>query len=281
MTTSDDARPDPSSSPRTEAPPFAAPLTNEEFDALDDALDTLREQGGLAPHWEFCEGFMTAAICTRRPIDPTEVWPILFGDDFVPAQHMEFIWNAQRRWNEIETALDNEDVDWIGDERCLQPACVDVRGAIARLPPEERDAAIAGASASEGDEIDPDKLPGFGQVWALGFMTAVRMWEDEWAPPRDKEAAAILADAMDAIQALADFDTDPPIQSMLDEDGPPSVSQRRMDEYGEAIWAVYDLRQLWRSLGPRTMPVHRADTPGRNDPCPCGSGKKYKKCHGA
>jgi uncharacterized protein YecA (UPF0149 family) len=19
---------------------------------------------------------------------------------------------------------------------------------------------------------------------------------------------------------------------------------------------------------------------GRNDPCPCGSGKKYKKCHG-
>jgi preprotein translocase subunit SecA len=27
----------------------------------------------------------------------------------------------------------------------------------------------------------------------------------------------------------------------------------------------------------------RRDTPkvGRNDPCPCGSGKKYKQCHGA
>jgi preprotein translocase subunit SecA len=24
-----------------------------------------------------------------------------------------------------------------------------------------------------------------------------------------------------------------------------------------------------------------APTAGRNDPCPCGSGKKYKKCHGA
>jgi preprotein translocase subunit SecA len=22
-----------------------------------------------------------------------------------------------------------------------------------------------------------------------------------------------------------------------------------------------------------------ADKVGRNDPCPCGSGKKYKKCH--
>ncbi|MBI3279156.1 MAG: SEC-C domain-containing protein, partial [Acidobacteria bacterium] len=24
-----------------------------------------------------------------------------------------------------------------------------------------------------------------------------------------------------------------------------------------------------------------ANKPGRNDPCPCGSGKKYKKCCGA
>ena len=29
-------------------------------------------------------------------------------------------------------------------------------------------------------------------------------------------------------------------------------------------------------------PVKRAaGKVGRNDPCPCGSGKKYKKCHGA
>jgi preprotein translocase subunit SecA len=30
-------------------------------------------------------------------------------------------------------------------------------------------------------------------------------------------------------------------------------------------------------------PVQQAssDKVGRNDPCPCGSGKKYKRCHGA
>jgi len=27
------------------------------------------------------------------------------------------------------------------------------------------------------------------------------------------------------------------------------------------------------------MPVHRQPRPGRNDPCWCGSGKKYKHCH--
>ena len=29
------------------------------------------------------------------------------------------------------------------------------------------------------------------------------------------------------------------------------------------------------------LPVAAARSVGRNDPCPCGSGKKYKKCHGA
>ena len=31
---------------------------------------------------------------------------------------------------------------------------------------------------------------------------------------------------------------------------------------------------------PQAPFVHRAGKLGRNDPCSCGSGKKYKKCHG-
>ena len=34
----------------------------------------------------------------------------------------------------------------------------------------------------------------------------------------------------------------------------------------------------------RTKPAtvtRKGEKVGRNDPCPCGSGKKYKKCHGA
>jgi preprotein translocase subunit SecA len=31
----------------------------------------------------------------------------------------------------------------------------------------------------------------------------------------------------------------------------------------------------------QTAPVTAGPRVGRNDPCPCGSGKKYKKCHGA
>ena len=31
---------------------------------------------------------------------------------------------------------------------------------------------------------------------------------------------------------------------------------------------------------PKKRPVRVAQKVGRNDPCPCGSGKKYKQCHG-
>jgi hypothetical protein len=33
--------------------------------------------------------------------------------------------------------------------------------------------------------------------------------------------------------------------------------------------------------GASAPPMQRSPKVGRNDPCPCGSGKKYKKCHGA
>ena len=31
-------------------------------------------------------------------------------------------------------------------------------------------------------------------------------------------------------------------------------------------------------LPPPVKPIHTDTNVGRNDPCPCGSGKKYKKC---
>jgi hypothetical protein len=35
------------------------------------------------------------------------------------------------------------------------------------------------------------------------------------------------------------------------------------------------------NLGPVRSSTATVPEVGRNDPCPCGSGKKYKKCHGA
>ena len=101
------------------------------------------------------------------------------------------------------------------------------------------------------------------------------------AAPRDRDAARWLNDALDSVVALTEDDTGKPAVCMYDENGPASTSQERVETFGEAIWAVYDLRQIWKSLGPRQATIVKGDVPGRNDPCSCGSGKKFKKCCGA
>jgi len=255
-------------------PESAAPLAPEDFDELEAILDELRTRDDEIPQWEFCEGFMAALICCRRLIMPSEYFPVLgvdgeqgpgFADPRQAARFME-LW--MRRWNEVARALNNEQVESLEDEAAYQPEVMDMRGAIAMLPPEEQ--------AAIGDEV-----PAFAQVWALGFMFAVENWPEEWAPPRDKEAAQWLDEALTAIVALTEDDSGEPEISPFSDDGPPSVSVERLNAFGDAIWAVYDLRELWKSIGPRVATVRKEATPGRNDLCYCGSGKKYKKCHGA
>jgi hypothetical protein len=46
---------------------------------------------------------------------------------------------------------------------------------------------------------------------------------------------------------------------------------------GDAVWEDEEEEEEDFALPPE--PVQRRYTPGRNDPCWCGSGKKYKKCH--
>ncbi len=251
------------------------------FDELEAILDDLRTRYDETPQWEFCEGFMAAMICSRRPIDAAEYLQVLLGTptdgDEPDAESGSFASETQRerfltlwnqRWNEVGMALDAE-VDSLEDALCYCPEVMDIRGAVAEMPAQEQ-------AAFKGED-----LPAFAQVWALGFMFAVESWPEEWTPPRDKDAAKWLDGALQAVVTMTEDDAVAPELSPFSEGGAPSVSIARLNAFGEAIWAVYDLRELWRALGPRVEMVRKAAVPGRNDLCPCGSGKKYKKCHGA
>jgi preprotein translocase subunit SecA len=61
----------------------------------------------------------------------------------------------------------------------------------------------------------------------------------------------------------------------------PAPMAPEMAETGVAATALQDAprRQAEQFLRP-AAPMQGGPEPGRNDPCPCGSGKKYKKCHG-
>jgi len=256
----------------------AEPLDSDAFDELEAILDELRTREDEIPQWEFCEGFMAALVCCRRAIPAEEYFAVLLGgeDDTEvfadAAQRERFMALWAQRWLEVTESLAAE-VESLEDDAAYQPEVMDIRGAVAALPPEER----AAYDAEHGDE----PLPSFAQVWALGFMFAVENWPEEWAPPRDKDAAKWLDASLQAIVAMTEDDEDEPELSPFSDDGPPSVSIARLNAFGEAVWAVYDLYELWRSIGPRVETVRKEATPGRNELCYCGSGKKYKKCHGA
>lgn len=260
-----------SATPHHAEPPA---LGAQDFDELDAILDEMRTRFDETPQWEFCEGAMAALICCRRAIERQEYLSVLLGvgedgGSFVDeTQAQRFITLWDRRWREVETALDAE-VEQLDDDAAYHPEVMDVKGAVAALPAQEQ-ADLAG-----------EELPSFAQVWALGFMYVVENWSEEWTLPRDKATAGWIDEALSSIVAMTEDDEEELTVSVFSDEGPPTVSAGRLDAFGAAIWAVYDLRRLWRELGPHIEIVRKAQTPGRNDLCHCGSGKKYKKCHGA
>jgi uncharacterized protein len=115
-----------------------------------------------------------------------------------------------------------------------------------------------------------------GEDWCVGFMEAVDLSFDEWQPFfDDKPSCALLAPILilgtevgwEELDASADAEAES--EAALEALGP-SV---------EAIAAYW--RRHWRTkvMGSKEANLRaRALRPGRNDPCPCGSGRKFKKC---
>jgi len=110
--------------------------------------------------------------------------------------------------------------------------------------------------------------------WAQGFLDAIILRIDAWQP--------LFEHRRDSVLLL-------PILSLCcDEDGKPYLPEEEMpgdaildalpDMIPEAVSAIDD---FWRHREVTPAPIKRAATPGRNDPCSCGSGKKFKRCCGA
>ena len=129
----------------------------------------------------------------------------------------------------------------------------------------------------DGDEALPEDELDVGREWALGFFEGVGLREEGW--DRWLEEHDWIEDIFDLLERLVTGEvTDP-------ED--PGKAATALP-YRERLGIVMDLPGMladlnhhhFESLTPRT-PIRREAGPGRNDPCPCGSGKKYKKCCGA
>lgn len=136
-----------------------------------------------------------------------------------------------------------------------------------------------GASAEDDTDVPAD-WPGDGVYWSIGFIDAIADFADDWKEPdEDAEDAETYNDLLESIALLAETDSEARTETMHRLfDG---VDMGRDELINEALFAAQELRIYWINHAPKAPTRRVGPTPGRNDPCSCGSGKKYKKCCGA
>ena len=242
------------------------PLTEHDITFFAALLEDLSERTEQGLSLEHVDGFITALICGPRLILPAEYFPVLLGETglgiFNDPDELELFMSLfHRRWNQIAQAL-AAPIETLADPAALEPLIMDWDGLLEELPPDER------------AELEADGLPEFASVWAAGFLQVLDAWEADWALPPDSKDEAFVDEMLDPFFVLI----------TLPEDWTPEERATRREDYvAMAIWSAYELRDFWRDRGCATTrtPLRAADEPGRNAPCPCGSGKKFKQCCGA
>lgn len=112
-----------------------------------------------------------------------------------------------------------------------------------------------------------------GEAWAWGFLEAVDLRADAWEPIWDSN----LAPLMRVIYLLGAEEIEEEEMTLVDD---PAKRHKLAIEVEAAIPAIHRFWLPLRKSAVTTIERKEAKV-GRNDDCPCGSGKKYKKCCGA
>ena len=126
-------------------------------------------------------------------------------------------------------------------------------------------------------EIDEDDAP-LPRSWAVGFMTGASLRLEAWSVLFESEQDDTIAYP---ILALCEDEEGKPLFELAKRDREYLVAHSA-DLIAQAVIDIADYWQQKNKPPPAgAIPVRTAPKIGRNDPCPCGSGKKHKKCCGA
>lgn len=249
-------------------------------DAELDTFDTVcRRLGGFDPRvaTEWADGYLTALAAGPRSVPADEWLPRLAGDAFERTfADPEDAAMAQQALSARARVLANHlDAEALLDE----PERLRLQPLVSMWDEASRQALVdeQGARADEAAALHT------GALWADGFLGALIDFAADWAhPPRaDDDALQVFNDLLAQVQVLLLPPDEPPYAEHLRRFWPGAEPPPDRDQLlDEACFAVQELRVWWLDHAPRPATRQVAPQPGRNDPCPCGSGLKFKKCHG-
>ena len=223
------------------------PLTGAELDRLGNFLKTCK--GGKAMNVEQVDGFFAALIGGPEIVMPSEYYREVFGGEMADTcefggldEANDILGLMMRHWNDIASTLHKGEV--------YVPLLLKAEDGVAH-----------------------------GNDWARGFMRGMHMRHEGWSElVNDEEHGGCLVPMM---MLHHEHDEDP---EMRPEPISPEQREEVIVHMAAGLLGAYKYfrQQREADLGVHAPePSRNASKVGRNDPCPCGSGKKYKKCCGS
>ena len=230
--------------------------TDSDLDRLQDLLAAIPPERESMNVVEL-DGYVAALIVCPDPILPSEWLPGVWGEDHAfanTAEAEETIGAVMEHYNRVARDL---------AER-----------------PEDYAPALG---------IDPDSGETLWEPWIAGFERAMRLRPDVWeeiALSDDEEASASIS----MVIALFDIYCGRSELTEEAEDELDLLAPGMIPDLVRNLNAWTKSRHVGKpDKAPTGFPAgfYRGDPPafgrkvGRNEPCPCGSGRKYKRCCGA
>jgi uncharacterized protein len=222
------------------------PLTEDELDRLGDfLLERVDDKHHDDPDYDCgiidvssLDGYLTAIVSGPNPINPSVWMPGVWGEE-------EPVWESVKEFQSIFSLI-------VRHMNSIATALQADRGTFEPLFMENR----AGGKA----HLVVDE-------WCFGYMTGVGLDSAAW-----KLSDAAVAEMLEPIKLYGTEEGWKTLDAL-----PQAEALRHRDAIPKAVRNVY---AYWLARRAQKAPPQRRDSAkvGRNDPCPCGSGKKYKHC---
>lgn len=225
------------------------PLTEAEFTELDRFLAS-KATGDHTMMVDTLDGFLTAILL--GPVDiPMARWlPKVWGQDSPSFRNREQA------------------------DRILALIVRQMNGIIRSLELElDQFRPVLDVATENGEDFDD------AEMWCFGFMAGINLAREAWQP---------LFEAPDVLESLKPIYLLGEKNLPLEQQAAVATIQQRAALAAQIPQTVATLYKYWQ---PQREAAGQAaststvqyDSPkvGRNDDCPCGSGKKFKKCCGA
>ena len=233
---------------------LSTPLSDEELEELDQFLtsDAVSDEAMVL---DMLDGYLTAIVTGPATILPSQWLPGIWGDGEDDAPEYESVEQAQRILELIMRHMNG--IIWTlqYDADAFDP--------------------LLDSMVYEGDPREYVE----GEVWANGFLQGIELCRQDWQPLFDDPAARA---ALRPIQLLGAEELTAAEAALTQSPGQREDLTKQLAASVAAIYRFWLPRREVQHANLVAATFRRdGPKPGRNDPCPCGSGKKFKKCCGA